>query len=52
MVGVYTGPDLGLVRPQATVIVGPLPPHAYPNYINAFRVIPQPFFNILNVGPI
>jgi len=26
------GPDLGLVRPQATVIVGPQPPHA-PNYI-------------------
>jgi len=50
----YPGPDLGLVRPQATVISTGTPTTPHPNYINnfitillnAFRgiVILHPFF--------
>jgi len=58
----YAGPDLGVVRPQATVIPGGAPIATYPNYIyinhfiklllNAFRVIVilQPFFYFINLG--
>jgi len=56
MHGLYTGPDLGLVRPQATEILPGAPTAPYPNYINNFIkilsntfrgiVILQPFFFI------
>jgi len=59
VVVVGAGPDLGLVRPQATVILRGAPTAPYPNYINnfikmllnAFRVIVilQPFFYFINV---
>jgi len=32
----HSGPDLGLVRPQATVIPRGAPTAPYPNYINNF----------------
>jgi len=58
--GINSGPDLGLVRPQATVIPRGPPTAPYPNYMNnfikmlsnTFRVIVilQPFFLIYKFG--
>jgi len=61
VLSISAGPDLGLVRPQATVIPPGAPNASYPNYINnfikmllnAFRciIILQPFlFMFINLG--
>jgi len=35
----YPGPDLGIVRPQATLILPGAATAPYPNYINNFIII-------------